>query len=112
MAEKYCKKIKSRRAILGSTDSLDTVDSGVETIAIDMYTTSCQRESVDTFHQNGQDKAVAELASLYEVVQKMPDGPQKTHFLKKVRRPSYWGLRVLAFNPGVVSLHPLIEIPY
>lgn len=86
MAERYCKKRKSRRALLGSTESLDTVDSGVDSIAIDMYTTSCQRKSADTFHQNGQDNAVAELASLYEVVQKMPDGPQKTHFLKRVRR--------------------------
>ena len=28
--------------------------------------------------------AVAELASLYEHVKKMPEGPQKQYFLKKV----------------------------
>lgn len=36
------------------------------------------------FHEQGKDNAMAELASLYEYVQKMPDGPQKQMFLKKV----------------------------
>ena len=27
---------------------------------------------------------MAEVASLYEYVMKLPDGPQKTHFLKRV----------------------------
>lgn len=84
IAERYCIKKKKECTVSASSESLDSTDS-VNSIAIDVYSTSCQREAVDSFHQNGQDNATAELASLYEVVQKMPDGPQKSHFLKRVR---------------------------
>lgn len=49
-----------------------------------MCTTSCRQESSANFHAAGQERAAAELASLYEHIKNMPDGPQKTHFLKKV----------------------------
>lgn len=53
---------------------------------IDMYSSSCQQVSLsaEEFHQKGRENATAELASLYEYVYKMPEGPQKQHFLKKV----------------------------
>ena len=51
---------------------------------MEMYSTFCQRTAVDDFHAEGQQRALAEIASLLEVVQKMPDGPQKTHFMKRV----------------------------
>ena len=49
-----------------------------------MCSTSCQQESSANFHTTGQERAANELAALYEAVKNMPDGPQKTHFLKKV----------------------------
>ncbi len=55
-----------------------------EDIPLEMYTTSCKRACPEDFHTQGKDRATAELAALYEVVRKMPDGPQKTHFLKRV----------------------------
>jgi len=55
-----------------------------EDVALDMCTTYCKRVCPDNFHAAGKEKALAEISSLYEYVQKMPDGPQKTHFLKRV----------------------------
>ena len=52
---------------------------------MDIYSTSCQRMSTsEDFHTAGKEMAVAELAQLYEYVQKMPDGPKKAHFMKRV----------------------------
>ena len=53
-------------------------------IPLELYTTSCKRACPEEFHSAGKERALAEVASLYEYVQKMPDGPQKTHFLKRV----------------------------
>ena len=56
-----------------------------EDIPVDIYTSSCHRmKSGEDFHTAGKDMAAAELAQLYEIVQKMPEGPQKTHFMKRV----------------------------
>lgn len=49
-----------------------------------MCNTCCHQESSANFHVAGQERAAAELAALYESIKNMPDGPQKTHFLKKV----------------------------
>ena len=54
-------------------------------IPVDIYSSACKKTcSMSEFHERGKDNAMAELASLYEYVQKMPDGPQKQMFLKKV----------------------------
>ena len=56
-----------------------------EDVPVEMYSTCCQRAAdPDDFHASGQARALAEVASLFEMVQKMPDGPQKTHFMKRV----------------------------
>lgn len=54
-------------------------------VPVDMYASSCQQVSMssDQFHDKGKEMAITELASLYEYVCKMSDGPQKQHFLKK-----------------------------
>ena len=53
---------------------------------MDIYSTSCERRhcSDDEFHRAGQERALEEVAALYELIHKMPDGPQKAHFLKRV----------------------------
>ena len=53
-------------------------------VPLELYTTSCKRVCPEEFHSVGKERALAEVASLYEYVQKLPDGPQKTHFLKRV----------------------------
>ncbi len=55
-----------------------------EDIPLEMYSTSCKRVSPEDFHTQGKEQALAEVAALYEFVQKMPEGPQKSHFLKRV----------------------------
>lgn len=62
-------------------------EQGEGTPAIDMYTTSCKRECLENFHESGKDRAMDEVAKLYELVKNMPDGPQKAHFLKRVSLP-------------------------
>lgn len=52
--------------------------------ALDLYTTSCKRECVENYHDVGKERAMDEVAKLYEIVKNMPDGPQKTHFMKRV----------------------------
>ena len=84
VAERYLRRKRTHAA--DSVESLDTVDSADDGVAIDIYSTACKRESSTTFHQTGQDSAATEVAALYEIVQNMPDGPQKTHFLKRVSR--------------------------
>ncbi|XP_019862863.1 PREDICTED: rho GTPase-activating protein 19-like [Amphimedon queenslandica] len=70
VAEKYMK----RREISEDTSA----------IPVDIYSSACKKTcSTSEFHEQGRDNAVAELASLYEYVKKMPDGPQKQMFLKK-----------------------------
>lgn len=71
VAERYCKKRKSCRR----TD---------EDIPLEQYSTFCKRSSPEDFHKAGKERAEAEVASLLELVMNMPDGPQKTHFLKRV----------------------------
>lgn len=39
---------------------------------------------VDSFHAQGQQVAGEEVKALLEYVQKMPEGPQKAHFMKRV----------------------------
>ena len=56
-----------------------------------MCSTYCQQESSANFHIAGQERAATELAALYEAVKNMPDGPQKTHFLKKVCETRFSG---------------------
>lgn len=41
---------------------------------------------VDSFHAQGQQMAGDEVNALFEYVQKMPEGPQKAHFMKRVSR--------------------------
>ncbi len=81
VAERYLKRKRTRTT--ESVDSLDTIDED-QSVAIDIYSTACQREDSEAFHQTGQDNASAEVDALYEIVRNMPDGPQKTHFLKRV----------------------------
>ena len=50
-----------------------------------MVNTYCQQTSSEDFHSSGQRLAMEEMAKLYSHVQTMPDGHQKTQFLKKVR---------------------------
>lgn len=81
MAERYLQRKRTRTS--DSIDSLDAID-GDDSVAIDIYSTACQRTDAETFHQTGQDNAATEVDALYEIVKNMPDGPQKTHFLKRV----------------------------
>ncbi|CAI7993300.1 Rho GTPase-activating protein 19 [Geodia barretti] len=73
VAERYCKK-------------RDTTQE--EDIALDMCSTYCQQECSDDFHAAGQQRAMTEMAALYEAVKNMPDGPQKSLFLKKFESKS------------------------
>ena len=100
MAERYCRKKSRRNQLNKSSNSSDLiedqVDSGPggregegqgeeeEDVAIDLYTSSCKRECVETFHETGKERAMDEVAKLYEMVKNMPDGPQKVHFMKRV----------------------------
>lgn len=72
VAERYCKKRETTQE---------------EDIALDMCNTYCQQESSVDFHKAGQERAMTEVAALYEAVKNMPDGPQKSLFLKKVCLP-------------------------
>ena len=56
-----------------------------EEVTLDLYSTCCKRECVETFHDTGKENAMDEVAKLYELVKNMPDGPQKAHFMKRVR---------------------------
>ena len=74
---------------------------------MDMYASSCQQVSMssDQFHDKGKEMAITELASLYEYVCKMPDGPQKHHFLKKVSTYLYNNNYIYCIN----SLDPVLR---
>lgn len=97
VAERYCRK-KNRtqvgirraerdcKALFGFISVL-TYFRQNEDIPLDMCTTYCKQVCTDDFHAAGKERALAEISSLYEYVQKMPDGPQKTHFLKRVSIP-------------------------
>ena len=80
VAERYCRK---KRDILGSRHG-DTGSEVDEDVAMDMYSTCCKRECIEDFHKAGQDRASAEVAQLKDFIMRMPDGPQKAHFLKRV----------------------------
>ena len=93
VAERYCRK-KGRRNQFnkssGSAELLEDQVDGVdekqeeEDVAIDLYSSSCKRECLETFHEDGKGRAMDEVAKLYELVKNMPDGPQKAHFMKRV----------------------------
>lgn len=56
-----------------------------DSVPVDIYSSACKRNLSDKdYHEEGQENALVELASLYEYVKKLPDGPQKQHFLRKV----------------------------
>ena len=84
VAERYC--IKKRRCNITSQQRFkeDVESTNVDDVAMDMYTTCCKRECLEEFHKAGQERASAEVAQLMEFIQNMPDGTQKTHFLKRV----------------------------
>ena len=98
VADRYLKKLTKKRermsASMSSRDSMEGIiakgsssdDQGAEDddLVIDQYSTSCKRQCVEDFHENGKEQATDELAKLYEFVKNMPEGPQKNHFLKKV----------------------------
>lgn len=90
VAERYCKKKRLRNAnkstSSGSLD-LDTEEEEMaKDVVLDVYSTSCKRQCVETFHEDGKERAMDEVAKLYELVKNMPDGPQKAHFMKRVSR--------------------------
>lgn len=105
VAERYCRKRsrrnqlkKSRSSSSIGEDGEDRVEDGND-LPIDLYSTSCKRECVDNFHETGKDRAMDEVAKLYELVKNMPDGPQKTHFMK---RASVLGLYVATSIPIIL----------
>lgn len=87
VAERYIRK-RSRRKQHAKELSEDKAggegEEEEEDLPIDLYSTSCKRECVETFHESGKERAMDEVAKLYELVMSMPDGPQKTHFMKRV----------------------------
>ena len=94
VAERYCCRKRSRRnqskISSGKEESFDELDGEEEEeeeeedVALDLYSTSCKRECVETFHDQGKERAMDEVAKLYELVKNMPEGPQKAHFMKRV----------------------------
>ena len=97
MAERYCRKRSKKNQLNKSSSSSnmieDQVDSGEgkeqdgdgdEDVVIDLYASSCKRECAETFHEAGKERAMDEVAKLYEMVKSMPEGPQKAHFMKRV----------------------------
>ena len=97
VADRYFKKLTKRRdkmsASMASGDFVDGMakesaaesEDGDGELVIDVYSTSCKRQCVDNYHETGREQAMDEVAKLYELVKSMPDGPQKTHFMKRVR---------------------------
>ena len=87
-----------------------------EDIPLDMCTTHCKQICPDDFHAAGKERALAEISSLYEYVQKMPDGPQKAHFLKRVSIPqnSLWAYCLVGSMMQKVSFLPQLGLscPY
>ena len=95
VADRYCKKRSKKRekisnsalSLVGKVDSeVNKIEEEEEEIVIDAYSTSCKRQCSEKYHENGKDQATDEVAKLYEIVKNMPEGPQKTHFMKKVSR--------------------------
>ncbi len=100
VAERYCRKRSRKQQLNKSSGSADLIEDQVdgegskgeqqgeeeeeEDVAIDLYSSSCKRECLETFHEAGKDKAMDEVAKLYEMVKNMPEGPQKAHFMKRV----------------------------
>lgn len=94
VAERYCRKRSRKHQTRNypgedrqKEEEKEEVDDYVgdeEGLAIDLYTTSCKRECLETFHETGKERAMDEVAKLYELVKNMPDGPQKAHFMKRV----------------------------
>lgn len=93
VADRYCKK-RSRRGEKKSASAysvVDAVDGGVQEgeeedgdLVIDVYSTSCKRQCLTNYHENGKNQAMDEVAKLYEIVKNMPEGPQKVQFMKRV----------------------------
>ena len=94
VAERYCRKRSKKHHTkklsgVGEEERDGEGEGEEESLPIDLYTTSCKRACVETFHESGKERAMDEVAKLYEMVKNMPDGPQKNHFMKRV---SYWSL--------------------
>lgn len=92
VAERYCRK-RSKKSHPKMSSTITTHSSMIQEeegegeegdVPLDLYATSCKRECVETFHDTGKEKAMDEVAKLYELVRNMPDGPQKAHFMKRV----------------------------
>lgn len=88
VAERYGRKSKSgvspRQINCWTSDYVTCSLCQEADVAFDVYRTSCQRMEVDSFHAQGQQVAGEEVKALLEYVQKMPEGPQKAHFMKRV----------------------------
>lgn len=93
VAERYSRKRSKKNHLKMSSynssigeweEEPEEEEEGMEDVALDLYSTSCKRECVETFHETGKEKAMDEVAKLYELVKNMPDGPQKAHFMKRV----------------------------
>ena len=87
VAERYSKKRRCNRGFKGDMDTHvpgPKAGEDDDDVVMDMYTTCCKRECIEDFHKEGQERAVSEVAQLVELIKNMPDGPQKTHFLKRV----------------------------
>ena len=87
VAERYCKKRETTHVshCIIHVCVILTHPHQEEDIALDMCSTYCQQQNSVDFHSAGQERATAEVAALYEAIKNMPDGPQKTLFLKKVQ---------------------------
>ena len=105
VAERYCRKKSRKHQLNKSSSSADLIEDQVdgergqkmvegenrveeeeeEDVVIDVYSSSCKRECLETFHETGKERAMDEVAKLYEMVKNMPDGPQKAHFMKRVK---------------------------
>jgi hypothetical protein len=93
VAERYCRKrsrknrlkMSSYNSSIGEWEEDAGEEEEEEEVVLDLYSTCCKRQCVETFHETGQENAMDEVAKLYELVKNMPDGPQKAHFMKRVR---------------------------
>lgn len=93
VAERYCRKRSKKNSMKMSSynssigeweEEQEEGEEEAEDVALDLYSTCCKRECVETFHETGKDNAMDEVAKLYELVKNMPGGPQKAHFMKRV----------------------------
>lgn len=84
----------------------DAEEEVEEDVALDVYSTCCKRECVETFHDTGKETAMDEVAKLYELVKNMPEGPQKAHFMKRVSASSLRSASSCCFYQPITSYLP------